>query len=84
VVFTAATVAVLGLSDVLLVNQALLQRLDGVVTIVMGLVFLGVVPVLQRRMRGCHAPRDGLWGPCNVPKPMTSVVAWGFLDASRS
>jgi cytochrome c-type biogenesis protein len=62
VVFTAATVAVLGLSDVLLVNQALLQRLDGVVTIVMGLVFLGVVPVLQRGMRVRHTPHDGLWG----------------------
>jgi cytochrome c-type biogenesis protein len=62
VVFTAATVAVLGLSDVLLVNQGLLQRLGGVVTIVMGLVFLGVVPVWQRGMRVRHAPRDGLWG----------------------
>ncbi len=62
VVFATATLAVLGLSDALLSNEALLQRIGGVVTIAMGLVFLGVVPVLQRGMRVRHTPRDGLWG----------------------
>ncbi|MFI7676321.1 cytochrome c biogenesis CcdA family protein [Actinophytocola sp. NPDC049390] len=62
VVFTAATMAVLGLSDALLENEQLLQRVGGVVTIAMGLVFLGAVPVLQRGMKLRHTPRDGLWG----------------------
>lgn len=62
VVFTAATMAVLGLSDALLANEQLLQRLGGVITIAMGLVFLGAVPVLQRGMKLRHTPRDGLWG----------------------
>lgn len=47
VVFTATTMAVLGLSDALLANEQMLQRIGGVVTIGMGLVFLGMVPVLQ-------------------------------------
>ncbi|MGW5051416.1 cytochrome c biogenesis CcdA family protein [Actinokineospora sp. NPDC004072] len=62
VVFAATTMAVLGLSDALLANEQLLQRIGGVVTIAMGLVFLGVVPVLQRGMKLRHKPRDGLWG----------------------
>jgi len=62
VVFAAGTVAVLGLSDALLANEDLLQRIGGVITIAMGLVFLGVVPVLQRGMKLRHTPRDGLWG----------------------
>ncbi len=62
VVFASATMAVLGLSDALLVNEQLLQRLGGGITIVMGLVFLGAFPVLQRGMRPRHTPRDGLWG----------------------
>ena len=62
VVFTAATMAVLGLSDALLANEELLQRLGGVVTIAMGLVFLGMFAPLQRGMKLRHKPRDGLWG----------------------
>jgi cytochrome c-type biogenesis protein len=62
VVFTAATMAVLGLSDALLANEQLLQRLGGVVTIAMGLVFLGMFPMLQRGVKLRHKPRDGLWG----------------------
>ena len=62
VVFTAATMAVLGVSDALLANEELLQRLGGVITILMGLVFLGMVPMLQRGVKLRHTPRDGLWG----------------------
>lgn len=61
-VFMAAMLAVLGLADALLLNERLLQRLGGVVTIVMGLVFLGLVPPLQRTVRVTAKPRDGLWG----------------------
>lgn len=62
VVFTAAIMSVIGLSDLLLVNEQMLQRIGGVVTIAMGLVFLGVVPVLQREVRIDHRPQRGLWG----------------------
>jgi cytochrome c-type biogenesis protein len=69
VVFAAATMAVLGLSDALLANEELLQRLGGVVTIAMGLVFLGMFPALQRGVKLRHTPRDGLWGA-----PLLGVV----------
>jgi cytochrome c-type biogenesis protein len=62
IVFTATTMAVLGVSDALLANEELLQRLGGVVTIAMGLVFLGMFSPLQRGMKLRHKPRDGLWG----------------------
>jgi cytochrome c-type biogenesis protein len=48
------TVAVLGLTTTLLVNQLLLQRIGGVVTILMGLVFVGFIPALQREARSSH------------------------------
>jgi cytochrome c-type biogenesis protein len=62
VVFIGATMAVLGVSDALLANEELLQRIGGVITIAMGLVFLGAFPLLQRGMKMRHKPRDGLWG----------------------
>ena len=89
-VFTAAVVTVLGVADRLLANELLLQRIGGVVTIAMGLVFLGLVPALQRDMR-LH-PHPGLgprhllgapllgaafglgWTPCLGPT-LTGVVA---------
>lgn len=60
VVFTASVVTVLGVADRLVVNEIILQRVGGVVTIAMGLVFIGLVPALQRDLR-IH-PRPGL-GP---------------------
>lgn len=62
VVFTAGAWLVLGLSDALLANEALLQRIGGVVTVAMGLVFLGLVPALQRDVRMHRVPRVGVWG----------------------
>jgi cytochrome c-type biogenesis protein len=61
-VFMAAMLAVLGFADALLLNERLLQRAGGVLTIVMGLVFLGLVPPLQRSVKLAAKPRDGLWG----------------------
>lgn len=55
-VFTAAIMGVLGLSDFLLVNGQVLQRVGGVVTIAMGRVFLGLVPV-RRFPRPCRRRR---------------------------
>ena len=43
-------------------NEAALQRVGGVVMIVMGLAFVGLVPVLQRERRVHWVPRAGLWG----------------------
>jgi cytochrome c-type biogenesis protein len=87
VVFVLGTVAVLGLTTTLLINQLLLQRIGGVVTIVMGLVFVGFIPALQREARFTPkllstiggAPLLGAvfalgWTPCLGPT-LTAVIA---------
>ncbi|XTP35538.1 cytochrome c biogenesis CcdA family protein [Mycobacterium sp. TJFP1] len=87
VVFLLGTVAVLGMTTALITNQLLLQRLGGVVTILMGLVFIGLVPVLQRDTRFTPrqistlggAPLLGAvfalgWTPCLGPT-LTGVIA---------
>jgi cytochrome c-type biogenesis protein len=51
VVFVLATASVFGLIQTLAVNREVLQRVGGVVTIVMGLVFIGLIPALQRDTR---------------------------------
>ncbi|AWB82905.1 cytochrome C biogenesis protein ResC [Corynebacterium yudongzhengii] len=51
VVFVLATVSVFGLISALTLNADLLMRLGGVITIVMGLVFMGFIPALQRDTR---------------------------------
>ncbi|WP_428342449.1 cytochrome c biogenesis CcdA family protein [Mycobacterium sp.] len=56
VVFLLGTVAVLGMTTSLITNQVVLQRVGGAITIVMGLVFVGYVPALQRQFR--FAPRQ--------------------------
>lgn len=86
-VFLMGTVAILGMTTTILSNQVLLQRIGGVVTIVMGLVFMGFVPALQRDVR--FTPRSlsrlggapllgavfGLgWTPCLGPT-LTGVIA---------
>ncbi|KUH81938.1 cytochrome c biogenesis CcdA family protein [Mycobacterium sp. IS-1556] len=87
VVFVLGTVAVLGMTTSLITNQLLLQRIGGVVTIVMGLVFVGFIPVLQREARFTPrqistlggAPLLGAvfalgWTPCLGPT-LTGVIA---------
>jgi cytochrome c-type biogenesis protein len=86
-VFAAGMWLLLGLSDVLLANELVLQRIGGVVTVAMGLVFLGLVPSLQRDVRLHRVPRAGVWGapllgaafglgwtPCLGPT-LTSVIS---------
>lgn len=86
-VFLLGSVAVLGMTTTLITNQVLLQRVGGVVTIVMGLVFLGFVPALQRQLRispqqvstVLGAPLLGAvfalgWTPCLGPT-LTGVIA---------
>ncbi len=64
--FTVVFVATLGtlvwLTATLTLNQDLLQRIGGVLTIAMALVFLGWIPGLQREVRSHHVPRGGIWG----------------------
>jgi cytochrome c-type biogenesis protein len=62
VVFGVIMVGVVRLADALTRNEDLLQRLGGVVTIVMGLAFIGLLPVFSRERRLHLVPRAGLWG----------------------
>ena len=47
VIFVLATATVFGAISTLTLNQELLQKIGGVVTIIMGLVFMGLVPALD-------------------------------------
>lgn len=86
-VFVLGTVAVLGMTTALISNQLALQRIGGGITIVMGLVFVGFIPVLQRQARFtprqfaslAGAPLLGAvfalgWTPCLGPT-LTGVIA---------
>ncbi|TNC28571.1 cytochrome c biogenesis CcdA family protein [Amycolatopsis alkalitolerans] len=62
VVFVAGLGTLVWAADAVLGNEALLQRIGGVVTIAMGLVFLGLIPALQKDIRSHRVPRGGLLG----------------------
>lgn len=87
VVFVAASATVFGLVSTLSINREVLMRVGGVVTIAMGIVFIGFVPALQRdtrmepkRLAGLvGAPLLGAvfalgWTPCLGPT-LASVTA---------
>lgn len=61
-VFVAATASVFGLIGVLAFNRDLLQQIGGVLTIIMGLVFIGFIPMLQRNIRFHHRRITGIVG----------------------
>ena len=98
VVFVLLSAIVLGTVQYLAPQQELLQRLGGVVTILMGLVFIGARPALQRDTRmqpkalstWAGAPLLGAvfalgWTPCLGPTlaAALSVAAGTGLDAAR-
>jgi cytochrome c-type biogenesis protein len=62
VVFGTILVGVVWLSDALVANEAVLQRVGGVVMVAMGLAFVGLIPVLQHERRVHWVPRAGVWG----------------------
>ncbi|MET9328325.1 cytochrome c biogenesis CcdA family protein [Tsukamurella sp. NPDC003166] len=55
-VFLLMTMSVFGLATSIALNADTLMRIGGVITIVMGLAFIGLVPVLERDVR--FAPRQ--------------------------
>ncbi|HHU39570.1 MAG TPA: cytochrome c biogenesis protein CcdA [Propionibacterium sp.] len=98
VVFVLLSAMVLGAVEYLAPQEELLQRLGGVVTILMGLVFIGLVPALQRDTRiqpkavstWVGAPLLGAvfalgWTPCLGPTlgAALSVAAGTGVDAAR-
>lgn len=87
VVFGAGSLLVLGISGTLLADSQWLERIGGVLTILMSLVFLGLIPILQRDVRPHATPRAGLvgapvlgavfalgWTPCLGPT-LTGVLS---------
>jgi cytochrome c-type biogenesis protein len=83
----AATASVFGLIGALAVNRVLLQRIGGIITIVMGLAFMGLIPALQRDTRFTPRPIASLagapllgavfglgWTPCLGPT-LTGVLS---------
>ena len=83
-----------GLGRLLLIWAPVLTRVAGVVTIVMGLAFLGALPWLQRERRLRHRPTGGLagapvlgvvfglgWTPCLGPT-LAAVNSLAYAEAS--
>jgi cytochrome c-type biogenesis protein len=83
-----------GLGSELLVHQAVVDRVLGVLTVVMGLAFLGLLPGLQREVRVHRLPAAGLagapllgvlfgvgWTPCLGPT-LGAVQALAYTQAS--
>jgi cytochrome c-type biogenesis protein len=85
-----------GLGAQLLTHQDVITRVLGVVVIVLGLGFLGLVPSLQREARIHHRPARGMWGapllgalfalgwtPCIGPT-LAAVQSLAFTEGSAA
>lgn len=68
-VFVAAGAAFGSVGSLLAVHQVAVDRVAGAFTVILGLAFLGLVPVLQRDVRVHRLPRVGLAGA-----PLLGVV----------
>ena len=85
-----------GLGAELLAHQEVITRVLGIVVIVLGLGFLGLVPSLQREARIHHRPARGIWGapllgalfalgwtPCIGPT-LAAVQSLAFTEGSAA
>ena len=94
VVFVAISSAFGGLGRLLLVHNELITRVMGVVTVIVGLGFLGWLPLLQRSARMTMRPAAGLagapllgmvfglgWTPCLGPT-LAAVQNLAFQEAT--
>jgi cytochrome c-type biogenesis protein len=96
VVFVSYGVLFGGIGSVLLQYADVINRVLGVVVIVMGLAFMGLIPGLQREWRMHRAPTWGVagapllgllfgigWSPCIGPT-LTVVQSLAFTEASAA
>lgn len=85
-----------GIGSALLAYQDIIDRVLGVLIIVMGLAFMGLIPGLQREWRVHRMPRWGVasapvlglvfglgWSPCIGPT-LTAVQGLAFTEASAA
>lgn len=96
VVFVSYGLLFGGLGSLLLEYQAVISRVLGVIVIVMGLSFMGVLPGMQREWRMHRMPSYSVWGapvlgvlfglgwtPCIGPA-LTAVQSLAFTEASAA
>lgn len=96
VVFVSYGLLFGGLGSLLLEYQAVISRVLGVLVIIMGLSFMGVLPGMQREWRLHRMPSYSLWGapvlgilfglgwtPCIGPA-LTAVQSLAFTEASAA
>ena len=96
VVFVSYGLLFGGLGSLLLEYQAMISRVLGVIVIVMGLSFMGVIPGMQREWRMHRMPSYSVWGapvlgvlfglgwtPCIGPA-LTAVQSLAFTEGSAA
>jgi cytochrome c-type biogenesis protein len=96
VVFVSYGLLFGGLGSLLLEYQAVISRILGVLVIVMGLSFMGILPGMQREWRMHRMPTYSVWGapvlgllfglgwtPCIGPA-LTAVQSLAFTEASAA
>ncbi len=94
VVFVSAGALFGTLGESIIVHKVLLEQIFGAVTIVMGVVFIGEIPFLQREVKIHRLPRAGLlgapvlgftfglaWAPCITPT-LTAVLSLATTQAT--
>lgn len=94
VIFVVENTVIGGLAGSLAVHHVVLERLFGALTILMGLVFIGRIPFLQREVKIHRLPRSGLlgapllgltfglaWAPCLTPT-LTAVTGLSTREAT--
>lgn len=92
-VFVSTGAALGGVGSLLLAQQAWVNRVAGLLTIVLGLAFLGALPAMQREVRVHRLPQVGLagapllgvtfgvgWTPCLGPT-LAAIQTLAFTQA---